>query len=222
MLQSDAIQAPAVKLYENVECQGTAVFVGFVPDHNCDDYYLDQCFPEEGYCFVPDHNCDDYYLDQCFPEEGYSYSISCTDNYKTFTDNLFGNSPYLFTELYDDDTQCGTLNGAAVHHLDGICHGLLDTDTGVQVTLNTNKSVTILVADVTCSQLDSSVSTTIPSSAINSNECFEDKKFYSNAGTGSNTTTTATTGDASAAMTTFVAPTIAILLSVVAQTIFTL
>ncbi|OWZ17445.1 hypothetical protein PHMEG_0008603 [Phytophthora megakarya] len=124
----------------------------------------------------------------------------------------------MLWELYE--TNCTNLDIALVYIVDGKCHTF--TDWGIKVTLNANNSITVLqTTDNTCSHLDqiNSVSWNLPRSLINTDECSEEYgRVYSNAEIGSNITT----GNSSIAAASFVAPIIAILLSVVAQTLFAL
>lgn len=204
MFKADAVQVPALKVFATTGCSGGPTIVAFFPSDQCSDYYLDQCYVEGSY----------------------SYSVSCADSYKEYTESLFGNSPYLFVEMYVDGTSCGSFDTALVYPLDGQCHGMPYSDVGTMVTLNSDKSVTMtLSTDTTCSQMDQSTASTTSSNQINSNVCVEGSlKMYSNVDTGSTTTTSATTttGDISAASTYFVAQTAIMLVAVLGQTIFAL
>ncbi|OWZ17361.1 Elongation factor 1-alpha [Phytophthora megakarya] len=206
MLQVDAstvTQLPAIKVHTDSECGDKPSFVVFLPGESCDDYTLDECMSDDS-------------------DNTTSFSVSCTNNYRTLTDTVFGNTSYLITELYEDGTECGTLVSVVVYTLDGKCHGF--SGVGSQVTLNANNSITVIQdTDGTCTELDYSTLDTIPSDMINSGECFEHSVVvYTNEGANTTTTST-TTGDAkSFAMTSFVTPMLAILVSVVVQTIFAL
>ncbi|OWZ17446.1 hypothetical protein PHMEG_0008604 [Phytophthora megakarya] len=139
----------------------------------------------------------------------------------------------MLTEMYVEGANCSTLDSAIVYILDGKCHTY--SDFGIQATLNANKSITVHQGvNGTCSETDNSEE--IPSDMINSDECIEDSmKVYSNFGVEANTTTNSTTntansttntatnttaGSTSVASTSAVAPTIAILVSMIAHTIF--
>jgi hypothetical protein len=198
-------QIPVSLVYENTYCGGTPSSV----------------------VYFPNLQCRDYHIDQCFVDGGYSTAVTCgTGTYKGFTDALFRGTPYLFMETYTDGSNCGYLDAAIVYPLDGLCHAMPSTDFGVQVTLNNDNSATMIEAtDGTCSELDYSTSSTIPSDVINSNECLvESMKVWSNVNTGSTTTGATTTvstntGQSSGTSAYVVAQTAAIFIAMVAQTV---
>ncbi|POM72455.1 Elongation factor 1-alpha [Phytophthora palmivora] len=92
---------------------------------------------------------------------------NCTDDPREFSAATFGDSPYIFVEIYAPDTDCASLEGVAAYRIDSACHRTVDAGTSFQVNWDDVSPSFKLFADGSCSstpvlQFDL---------AVDSNEC---------------------------------------------------
>ncbi|OWZ15605.1 Elongation factor 1-alpha [Phytophthora megakarya] len=131
---ASAASLTAVGVYDDDSCSGTPLQVVFSPTAT-------DCSTRR-----PDSGCA---LEA--KDIGLFATGNCTNDPRAFATATFGDSPYVFVEIYTPDTDCQSLEGVAAYRIDSACHRTVDAGTSFQVQWDDVSPSFKLFADGSCS-----------------------------------------------------------------------
>lgn len=124
----------------------------------------------------------------------YYVKQSCSSDIATTTHSLFGtSSPYILMQVYEADTDCGTLVSGVAFLADGKCVVTDNGDSSVKATVNSDGSASIATYDGTSCSGVATKSNAITSAAITDKTCVSSLFTFSTSDVATTTTSPTTT-----------------------------